>query len=153
MWNCTFINKICYWLGVIDVVVFFEPLCCPEWLWICKCWPLVYIMPRIWADCFLPKEPCMLWLDICICYEFEMCCYCVFWELFLSRMLAPLGPAAEIARFCGLFIWPPVDWALLNELVSVFKWSVLRDGLRSPSGTVGAVWLALPEAFEPDPPG
>jgi hypothetical protein len=67
-------------------------------------------------------------------------------------MLVPLGPAAEIAKFCGLLICPPVDCALLNELVSVFKWSVLRERFRSPSGTDPAAWLVLPAALEPDPP-
>lgn len=65
----------------------------------------------------------------------------------------PLGPAAEIAKFYGLLIYPPVDCALLNELVSVFKWSVLREWFRSPSGTDPAAWLAPPAALDPDPPG
>ena len=60
----------------------------------------------------------MLWLDFCIyaCCADEVPCCCVC-PLLLSLTLPPLGPAADIARFCGLFIGPPVDWPLLKELV------------------------------------
>lgn len=69
-------------------------------------------------------------------------------------MLPPLGPAADMAKFYGLFIWPPVDCALLKELVNVLRLSVLREWFRSASGTDPDAWLFAEAAFYPfAPPG